>query len=336
VNGKLFERPFSTHVLDNFAATMLTNQHDSNVVNFYAQYKDAEMTNATLLEITKKHSLDVSTLFLIEKLYQKPDNKQAQNDYLSSMADLQKTSFKRNFDFLKDYYIVFIPGFLYESNAGNFALQRAMLDSAKIDYEMIFTDEIGQIDDNAQMIAKRLSEINQEHKNIILISVSKGGVETAIAVSHLLNPEELSSVIAWINVCGILRGTPVANYWAAPFRKMWLSMGLFFAGKGHVDITAIMKDLSYERLKGNVYTIPKNIYTVSFIAASLGKNKNKMIMSVPNDGYSPLLDEILDNGVAIVGIGANHALEGLNLNDTMIALLQHVVKHQKDKGREFT
>jgi hypothetical protein len=331
VTGELFEKPFSTNVCNHFAATMLANRKDSNIINFYAQYENAELNNTTLEKIAKQYSLDASTLFLIEKLYQQPANRTAQNDYLSNMADLQQSSFKRNLDFLKNYHVVFIPGFNYNSNMGNCATQRAILDSAKISCEMIFTDEIGLLNENAQIIAKRLREINKERKNIILVSVSKGGTETAIALSNLLKPEELSSVTAWLNVCGILRGTPVADYWAAPFRKMFLSLGLFFIGKGSVDIKAIMEDLSYERLKGNVYTIPKNIYTVSFLATSLGRNRNKIMKSVPNDGYSPLIDEVPDNSAVVVNVGTNHTLKGLNLDNCMIALLQHIVKYQKNK-----
>jgi hypothetical protein len=331
VTGKLFEQPFSTQVDNSFAATMLMNPQDSNVVNFHAQYRNAELNNAMFEEITKKYSIDVSTLFLLEQLYQQPCNKQAQNDYLSNMADLSGVLFNYNLDFLKDYYIVFIPGFRYNSNVGNFAAQREMFDSAKISHEMILTDELGQINDNASIVAERLREINQEHRNVILISVSKGGTETAIALSNLLKSEELSSVMAWINVCGILKGTPVADYWATPFRKMWLSIGLFFAGKSNIDAGKIMRDMSYERLKGNVYKIPKNIYTVSFLGTSIGHNKKNPIMLAPNDGFAPLLDEIIDNSVVIVEVETNHRLTGLNTNTCMIAILQHIIAHQKSK-----
>jgi hypothetical protein len=138
-------------------------------------------------------------------------------------------------------------------------------------------------------------------------------------------------VTAWLNVCGILRGTPVADYWAAPLRKMILSLGLFFVGRGSIDIKAIMKDLSYKQLKRSLYTMPPHIYTLSFLSTSFGKKQSKIMMSVPNDGYSPLIDEIPANGDVVVEIGSNHTLEGLDLNNCMLALLQYIVKHQTNK-----
>jgi hypothetical protein len=331
VEGSLFGRPFSTKVNHSLAATMLSNRQDSSVVNLFARYSDTTLHNAMFENITKKYSIDVSTLFLAEKLYKSPVNKRAQDDYLANLDDLSAVDLIQSFDFLKNYHIVFIPGFNYEANRGNFEDQRKLLDSANISNEMIITQPLGLIDDNAKIVASRLWEINKQHNNIILISISKGGAETGIALSHLLSPEDITSVKAWINACGILRGTPVADYWAKPFRKMWIGLGLFFTGKGSINLKSMMKDLSYKRRKNDVFTMPKDIYTINFVVTSLGQNSNRIAMKVPNDGYSPLLDEITDNGAVVVeiGNGLNHTLENLDINIRLTAILRHIVEYGK-------
>jgi hypothetical protein len=329
VEGSLFERPFFTTVNHSLAATMLFNRQDSSVVNLFAQHRDAALNNAMLENITKKYSIDVATLFLAEKIYESPANKRAQDDYWANLSNLSAADLVQSFDFLKDYHIAFIPGFNYEANKSNFEEQRRLLDAAGISNEMIITQPFGLIDNNAEIVANRLREVTRQHSNIILVSISRGGAETGIALSRLLLPEEMMPVKAWINACGILRGTPVADYWAKPFRKMWLGLGMFFSGKGSINLKSMTSDLSYSRRKNDVLTIPKNIYTVNFVAVSLGQNPNRIAMQVPNDGYSPLLDEITDNGAVVIeiGNGLNHTLEKLDINPCLAAILRHIVKH---------
>jgi hypothetical protein len=204
-------------------------------------------------------------------------------------------------------------------------------DSSNISNETIITQPLGLIDGNAEIVANHLREINKQHSHIILISIGKGGVETGIALSNLLLPGDITSVKAWINACSILKGTPIADYWAKPFRKTWIGLGLFFIGKGGIHLKSMTKDLSYKRRKNDVLTIPKNIYTVNFVVASLGQNPNRIAMKVPNDGYSPLLDEFTDNGLVIIeiGKGLNHTLENLNINTRMAAILRHIVEYNE-------
>jgi hypothetical protein len=328
-NGSLFGKPFSGQVGDDFSATILTNRTDSCVMEFYEQYDTAKLSNTLLKEITKKYSLDVSTLFLAEKLYKIPANKRAEDDYFSKKNDFENKNLASCLDFLKNYHIVFIPGFNYEENKGSFLEQSELLDSANISNEIIATQPLGLIEDNAKIVADSLRAINKRHNNIILVSISKGGTETGIALSRLLLPEDITSVKGWLNASGILKGTPVADYWMQPFKKMWIGLGLLFAGKGNLNLKEMMTDLSYENRKHEIVKIPEKIYTVNFVVTSLGQNSNRIIMQVPNDGYSPLLDEITEGGVTImeIGNGLNHTLQNLDVNISLAAMLCHIVEH---------
>lgn len=332
VEGVLLGRPFSAQVNHPLAVTMLTNKSDSSVMNLFDFYGSMALSNTLLEEITKKYSIDVSTLFLVEKLYELPANKKVQDDYFSKLDDFSLVDdLTKSLDFLKDFHIVFIPGFNYEENQGNFEDQRKLFDSAGISNEMIMTEPFGLIDSNALIVANQLREINRQHSNILLISISKGGAEIGIALSNLLSPEDITSVKAWINACGILKGSPVADHWKKPLRKMWISLGLFFVGKGKLPINAILNDLSYEHRKYTILTIPTTIYTVNYVVVSLGKNMNRITLQVPNDGFSPTLDAITDNEIVVieVGNGLNHKLEKFDVNTRLSAILYHIVENNK-------
>jgi hypothetical protein len=326
VEGTLFGRPFHTQVDHKLATTMLTNRQDSSVIELLANYKNAELDDKLLEDITKKYSLDVATLFLVERLYEQGRNKQLQDFYLSTIDTLSPLELDQKLSFLQDFYIVFVPAFNYESNIGNFWEQRELLDIAEIPNEIIKTQQWGLVEENAKLIATQLQEISKQHRNLIVISVSKGGLETALALEKITNQDALNAVKAWINVSGILNGSPAADYWSASKKKIWLRFGLFFSVKWKVPLTQLLNDLSYKRRKQEAQlAIPKNIYTISFITAKLRQEKDHTNIVIPSDGYSPLLDEIVSDGDVVVEMYADHTFEGVNLNIRMFALLRYIV-----------
>ncbi|GHT01285.1 hypothetical protein AGMMS49525_01580 [Bacteroidia bacterium] len=327
VEGSLFGRPFSTQVDNEFAATMLTNREDSSVVNLFASHQNDELTDELLKNITKEYSLNVATLFLVERLYQQERNRRLQDFYLSTIDTLAASRLEQQLSFLQDFYIVFVPAFNYESNAGNFWEQRELLEAAKISQEIIKTQQWGLVEENAELIAKQLQEISKSHRNVIVISVSKGGLETALALEKISDAETLSTIKAWINVSGILKGSPAADYWNIPKKKFWLRCGLFFSGTWGVPLNQLLNDLSYKRRKQEAHTIaiPRNIYTINFITGKLWQKKDRSDIVIPSDGYSPLLDELVTDGDVAIEMNADHTFKGVNLNVRMVALLRYIV-----------
>ena len=325
VNGALFGRPIETKVDHKLAKAMLTNPDDSSVLQLFSDYRTHELNTETLSEIAQKYSTDVSILFFVERLYEQEKNKQAQDYYLSMISE----NMEQKLSLLQDYYIVFVPGFRYKHavNGSDFLSQRHFLDSIGMAYEMIETQEIGLAEDNAGIIIDRLRELNKRHSNIIVISVSKGSLDAAVAFGTLSNIEEISSVKAWINVCGILKGTPVADTWIQPFRRWWLSRGLFLIGERGINVKGVLTGMSYNRCKEEykALKIPTEILTVSLTAVPLGKQGKKRKIPVPNDGFSPLADSIIEDGVVVIEVGLDHYFRGVDLNNRMITLLCYIV-----------
>lgn len=320
-DGRLFDRPLQTEVDSELAQTMLADRQNGRVAGLFAKYGDSPLNNSLLEHISNEYSLDVSTLFFAEKLYANPSNKRLQDYYLEMLDSPPSETPENDVSFLKDFFIVFIPVFNYESNSGNFLEQRELFDSTQIPYTMIRTKPWGSMAENAKTIADNLLLLNDIHKNIIVISASKGSPEVARALASL----SLPSVKAWINVCGILKGSPVADYWAMPKKKFWLTLALFFANK-RLNLNDLLIDLSYERQKdGALLIIPESIYTINLIALNFSR-KDKVKMRVPNDGYSPLLDEISPGGDVVMEAGIDHQGFGsVNMNGRMVALLRWIV-----------
>ena len=336
VDGTLFSRSFKTQVDHELAVKMLTNRQDSSVVNLFSNYQNTELNDDLLKSITNQYSLDVSTLFLIEKLYEQENNKQLQDFYLSATDTLSPSYLGHDFSFLQDYFVLFVPAFNYESNAGNFWEQRVLLNAAKIPNDIVKTQQWGLVEENANLIVEQIQDISQRHQNIIVVSVSKGGLEAAIALEKLTDLDALSSVKAWINASGILKGSPAADHWLKPSKKIWLRLGLFFSGKWKVPLNQLLNDLSYNKRKQNTQelSIPTSIYTINLIAGKLKTKKDRSDIILPSDGYSPILDEIVKHGDVVFEMTADHTFEGVDLNVRMIALLQYTVNQLSENTAE--
>ena len=68
----------------------------------------------------------------------------------------------------------------------------------------------GSVKTNAGLIRNWLKQ--HQHERIILVSLSKGGADLKLAMSEPDTPELFRNVVAWINVCGPLSGSRMANW----------------------------------------------------------------------------------------------------------------------------
>ena len=95
VQGLLFGRPFHTSVDNELAKLMLTNPSSDVVSKLFADYQDQPLNTNTLAEIAAKNSMDVATLYFMQRAYQDKQNKQAQDLYLTYLDQLSDNDFKQ-------------------------------------------------------------------------------------------------------------------------------------------------------------------------------------------------------------------------------------------------
>jgi hypothetical protein len=336
VNGFLFGRNYSTTVDNQLAKEMLCRQDDEDVNKLFSEYADKPLNTITLSEISKRYSMDVSTLYFLERAYNDPKNKEAQDLYLNYFDQLSDINFKQQFEPLQDVYVAFVPGldYLDTTNGGDFAKQRRLFSSNGIQNELILTESWGHADRNAEIVATRLKELNKQHEKIIVVSASKGGLDVAIALGKLLKAEDILSVKAWVSVGGILRGSPVADKYLC-WPKCWIAeIGLMFVGQK----ISLVQDVSYKKRTAdfNNFRFPEHIKRVHFIGAPLSTQIHKRIKSNycsikeygPNDGITPLADEVSDGGIVVSELGFDHYYKHPDLDKKTLALALTVIKMQ--------
>lgn len=337
IHGQLLGKPLSITVDSKLAELILTDQSDYRVKQLLDKYADKPLDNLTLGEITKTYSADVATFYFLQRLYQNINNEKAQNLFFSYLEKLKMNSLPDELKEIKNYFIVFVPGFAYKEDTttgANFSTQRELLSAAGVENELVETDEWGLVDSNALIISNRLKVIAEKHKNLIVVSASKGGLETAIALGKNMTKEETYAIKAWISVGGILKGSPIADQYLSGPRRLFAKFILWTKGK-KIDV---VRDISHkkgaERYKELQF--PLNIKIIHFIGAPLATQISKaikrryysLIKLGPNDGVTTLPDEISETGIIVAGLGLDHYFNDPYIDKITFALAYVAIKLQ--------
>jgi hypothetical protein len=64
------------------AKLMLTKPYDNKVTYLFKTYQNNSLDTKTLSEITHNYSVDLATLYFLQRAYQVEKNKKVQDDYI--------------------------------------------------------------------------------------------------------------------------------------------------------------------------------------------------------------------------------------------------------------
>lgn len=287
---------------------------------------------AALATITQAHSADLATALFADRLLREPRNVQLQGLFARKLADLEE---RRKPVIAPAYRVLLAPGWLYIKNPGSgadFARPRKVLSEVGIDHVLLPTEESGAIEQNAAIIAAQIRAYSAAGRPLIIVSASKAGPEVGEAL-HLLSRDKLAhKVRAWINIGGILHGSPLADRAErAPLR--WMA-ALLAPLKGWTlrSIDSMRTDISRRRVRN--WPLPANLLTINFLgvpfsgnitrAADYGYQKMKMLG--PNDGLTLLPDAIAPSSLTIVQLGLDHYYLDPKIDLKTAALAQAVMQ----------
>jgi hypothetical protein len=292
------------------------------------------LTAAQLSELSRQFSVDTAALFYAKSLMEDPRNRELQALFTQQLEQLQNGGAEDGLDIDRQYRIVFVPGWLYRSKpwtGANMAAPRALLDRFGIEHHFIELLDNGSVEDNARLVANGLRPLLRDGRPVIVVSGSKGGPEVAMALGRLLEPEETRPVKAWLNICGALQGSPLADKWTA-WPVAWATEALFrLRGWGGLDG---LRSLSVRRSqqRASAIRLPEHIQVVNYIGVPvsgtiLDTEFEKRFTYVqlrdygPNDGLVLIPDEIEPSGRTVVEIGRGHFLNHPDFGLRTTALL---------------
>jgi hypothetical protein len=270
-----------------------------------------------LQEITKDYSTDTATALLIQCLYQMPRVQQSQDLFLSELGRQREGNFEQA-AFLSaradDYTILIVPGWGYQSSAdetgADLARPREIIASLGFEIHLVAVEDFGSVEGGARILIEAIRRHSHAGKKIILASASSGGPTVALALEDPAvanNPQ----LVGWLNICGVLRGSPVIDSFLPWPKSLLLRAIAFFEDWKYADLLSLSGTSS--KARHNSFVAPTQLTIVNYIGipfsgqvSELGRVFYSMIKTQgPNDGLTLILDALAP-GYTIMAVGTDH------------------------------
>lgn len=298
--------------------------------------------------LSREYSVDTLALFFASRLLEQPQNKDLQQAFNQQLETLQAAHPSRprpSQPHQQRYRVVFVPGWLYRSKpwtGADFAAPRAILDRQGVETHLIEVTDNGTIENNAAIVAQALLPLLEDGKPVIVISGSKGSPELAVALGQLLTPEQLKPVHAWINICGALEGSPLADIWTS-WPSSWLSWTMFqLRGYGGLEGLKSMRTARSQQRSKSLH-IPSHILVVNYVGVPVSGTIIKKEFEKrftysqlrdygPNDGLVLIPDEIAPDSITITEVGRGHFLSEPDFDVRTAALLWTIIERLESDG----
>lgn len=276
-------------------------------------------TREYLQELSQRYSTDFASLYIVDRLGREPRSIPWQLDFHAWLTRLRLSGARLppRAEFSK-YLILFVPGWDYEKSGhftgADFARPRARLESSGLKTRLIEIPSTGSVEQSAAVIADALRRFQPPLPRIILVSASSGGPAAAQALANLLTAVESCRVHAWVNIGGLLRGTPLFDPYRSGPRR-WLGRAFAWLQGWEWDA---LESLGRERAgaRFTALQLPKHLQVVNYIGIPLSGNVSELAHERylglrkhgPNDGLTLITDAIVPGQPTIPVIGLDHYL----------------------------
>lgn len=295
-----------------------------------------------LLNITSDYSTDTATALLIQCLSTLPRIQKSQQLFLSELA-LRRKADPEQAAFLaaraNEYMVLVVPGWGYQSNAdvtgADLATPREVIAGLGFENHLVAVEDTGSVEDGAKILVATVNSYLHNGKKIILVSASSGGPIVALALDDpavATHPQ----LVGWLNICGVLRGTPVIDTFLSWPKSLLLHMVAWYEGWNYTDLLSLSR--AHSKARYDRFIPPAQLTIVNYIGipfsgqvSELGQDFYSMLKAEgPNDGLTPILDALAP-GYTIMEVGMDHFVNNdPEINIKTAALLPVMLKLIED------
>jgi hypothetical protein len=241
-----------------------------------------------------------------------------------------------------DYLFVFVPGWLYRANpdsGADLARPRAVLGALGIATHFAAIDENGTVEANGAALAAELDRLAADGRRLVLVSTSKAGPETHLALDQLGRSDRARHVAAWVNIGGLLNGTPRADWWMEWPQRWLAAFGFAFLGRTTEAIPTMMT--APRRARFPELRLPPGVLVVNYIGAPLAADIRPDVRADfeviaphgPNDGLTLLADALVPQGITLVEPGLDHYFTAPDIDRRIAALAAVLLVELEAAGR---
>jgi hypothetical protein len=270
-----------------------------------------ELTQPVLARLARERGIDFATALLYDRLRRSPEH----GPLIRRVDELliRPPPFAARMDVL----LALAPGAYYRElprAGGDGRVLREQVAAYGCRTEVIPTLSMGSVAENGRIIHGWLRE--RPHERIILASISKGAADIKAALTLPGAEAAFAPVAAWLNLSGLLGGTPIAN-WLFERRLATLFYRAAFWWKG-LDMEVLRQTTwGPGAVLDFPWTLPAPVKLISVAgfplcrhlsSKALRRYHDRLAPRGPNDGLLLLADPCALPGSVYPVWGADHNL----------------------------
>ena len=264
---------------------------------------------AGLIELTRQHGLDTSTMALYEALRTAPANAEfiAQIEAEPVVVDPAPATAK----------ILAVPALFYRhypETGGDAALSISIAKACGFDVETIPIQSLGTVTENARIIRDHLE--CEPAERVWLLTASKGGADFRVYLEHYADAATIDRIAGWINICGLVEGCDIADFdIATPARRLKFQAISRVFGARFDLLRELSTTHEYWR---EPLRLPPHMRVFNLVAIPLPSHIQKSLINRyqaisdrgPNDGMVACRRTVIDAGLTLPFLGYDHFFRG--------------------------
>ena len=264
-----------------------------------------QCTHATLADITKQHGVDFATALFFDRVRRVPRNR-------AFAAALERVDHPAR-SVRGRGKVLIVPALFYRrqpTRGGDGAVVRHVAERAGLDVEVAPVESGGSARRNATILCDVFSRRASEPT--VIVSLSKGSADLRLAFERMAGTPD--GLRAWINVNGLLRGTPAIDRFLERWWRRWLLRMIIRRGGGSPELPAEFTTAPSSPLHRAV-SAPSGVLIINLLGfpltahlrTPLGRLRHRQMARFgPNDGLGLLRDAIIEPGLTYPVWGADH------------------------------
>jgi len=351
VNSELLGEKVHTNVdseiaryyLENYLQGIKNNSvFDQQIDLLYKNQGDSQLNREELKQIAVNFSVDFAAIFLADHLWSNKDNRNLQNTFRLFVQGKEDSTYSYSIKY-SDYMLLFVPGWDYVENGhitgADFAKPRVLVTDLGIENHLVEIPPNGSVEENANYLSKELIVRGQSGKKIIIVGASSAGPAIHLSLGEQLSKDQLKSVAAWVNVGGIIQGSPLVDYYLQWPQRWLFNIVLWYVGWDKDKLVSMSAKASRKRFSR--LSLSNSVLVINYLGLSLSGqlseySKTRYLLLAPegpNDGLTLLADVILPGSMTIIATGSDHFfaedplidVKTVALTKTVISYLQKTV-----------
>ncbi|MFT5503551.1 MAG: hypothetical protein ACI845_003253 [Gammaproteobacteria bacterium] len=317
---------------------------DRKITRLYSNNTKSVPDRNDLLLIAQQYSNDFAALYFADRLYAEPENSRLERAFNKNLNLSEKELFEPPEGY-EQYSVLMVPGWNYLNNGkitgSDLEVPREYISRLGVDNYLVNVPATRGLHQSVPIIRQAIEKFSKNHRKIIIVGASSAAPSIHYTLGHEMAAEQLDSVVAWINLGGIIHGSPLIDYFQEWPQKLVFNTVSFLRGWDRDEILTMSAEQSRKRVPQ--LTLPAHLKVINYIGLSLTGDLSQharykypyLADQGPNDGLTLLADIVVPNSLSLVAARSDHYFQGDPLiEEKTIAILKLLIE-SIEKGGGF-